>query len=230
MIKLIHGDCLEKTTNLINDDVKIDVIVTDPPYEISNSGGGMMADPGRKFIRQIDSMGMCKSNFDVYHFLDSCIKLFFSKSHFCGIFFCSMLQIKDYLCWAEGNKLKTGIGVWHKTNPPPLCNNKYLNDLEYWIYIKGPKSRIKGTYKTKSLFYQSPVNKKDKKLYQHPTVKPLPLIEKFIINHSDESGTVLDPFMGSGTTGVACKNLNRNFIGIELDEKYFKIAKERIGI
>jgi len=64
----------------------------------------------------------------------------------------------------------------------------------------------------------------------HPTQKPVALCEYFIKTYTNEGETVLDNCMGSGTTGVACKNLNRNFIGIELDEEYFKIAKERIGV
>ena len=63
----------------------------------------------------------------------------------------------------------------------------------------------------------------------HQNQKPVDLIERCIESHSNKGDLVLDPFMGSGSTGVACKNLNRNFIGVELDEKYFEIAKERIG-
>ena len=66
------------------------------------------------------------------------------------------------------------------------------------------------------------------KLKQHPTPKPIDLIEKYIILSTKENDIVLDLFMGSGTTGVACVNTNRNFIGIELDQRYFEIAKERI--
>ena len=62
----------------------------------------------------------------------------------------------------------------------------------------------------------------------HPTQKPVALMEYLIKTYTDEGDTILDPFMGSGTTGVACKNLNRRFIGIELDEQYFKVAQERI--
>ncbi len=62
----------------------------------------------------------------------------------------------------------------------------------------------------------------------HPTQKPVALMEWIIKNYSKDGDTILDPFMGSGTTGVACKNLNRKFIGIELDKNYFNIAKERI--
>ncbi|MFG6542645.1 DNA-methyltransferase [Sulfitobacter sp. M22298] len=64
--------------------------------------------------------------------------------------------------------------------------------------------------------------------FPHPSPKPIALIEWLVENSADEGATILDPFMGSGTTGVACKNLNRNFIGIELDKDYFEIAKQRI--
>lgn len=63
----------------------------------------------------------------------------------------------------------------------------------------------------------------------HPTQKPVALCEYLIRTYTNENDTVLDNCMGSGTTGVACKNLNRNFIGIEIGENYFNIAKERIG-
>ena len=64
----------------------------------------------------------------------------------------------------------------------------------------------------------------------HPTQKPVDLLEYLISKFSDKNETVLDPFMGSGSTGVAAKNLNRSFIGIELDEEYFKIASDRINL
>ena len=223
---LVQGDCIERMKEI--EVGSIDMVLTDPPYEISNSGGGMMDRDNREFIRNIDKMGMCKSNFDVSGFLGACLDLFDHKQKFCGVFFCSMKQVSSYINWAESNKLQVGLGVWHKSNPAPLCNYKYLNDVEYWIYIKGNKSKILGNYHSKSMVYSSQINKKDKKLYGHPTIKPVEILEKFLTNHSVEDATILDPFMGSGSTGVACKNLNRKFIGIELDETYFNIAKDRI--
>jgi site-specific DNA-methyltransferase (adenine-specific) len=76
-------------------------------------------------------------------------------------------------------------------------------------------------------FYETP----NKTIYgktEHPTEKPLNLIEHLVEIHSNEDDCVLDCFMGSGTTGVACHQTNRNFIGIELEPKYYEIAKERI--
>jgi site-specific DNA-methyltransferase (adenine-specific) len=78
----------------------------------------------------------------------------------------------------------------------------------------------------KSIIQFSNANNKDK---MHPTQKPVEMIEYLIKTYTNEGNTILDPTMGSGTTGVACKKLNRNFIGIEKDKKYFEIAKERIS-
>ena len=224
--ELIQGDCLEKMKGI--ESGSIDMVLTDPPYELSKSkGGGMMGKGGRKFIEEVGALGMIEG-ITTSIFLDLCLSLFDKKQKFCGVFTCSTKQVIEYISWAKENSLKYNIGVWHKKNPVPLCNCKYLNDIEYWIYIKGNKSKILGNYHSKSMVYTSNVNKKDKLEFGHPTCKPVQLMEKFIINHSKEGFTVLDPFMGSGTTGVACKNLNRNFIGIELDTEYFKIAEKRI--
>jgi DNA modification methylase len=72
------------------------------------------------------------------------------------------------------------------------------------------------------------LNQKDKKLYRHPTCKPVDILKNFIVNSTNENDSVLDPFMGSGSTGEACLLTNRKFIGIELEEKYFNISKERL--
>lgn len=226
MINLMQGDCFERMKEIPSSSV--DMILTDPPYELSKSkGGGMMGKGGRKFMEEVNKADMV-NGIDTELFLNACLSVFSNKQFFCGVFTCSNKQLIEYISWAESNKLQYGVGVWNKTNPAPLCNYKYLGDVEYWIYIKGNKSKILGSYKTKSMVYTSKINKSDKEKFNHPTCKPVELMEKFIINHSLDGQTVADPFMGSGSTGVAAKNLNRNFIGIELDEGYFNIAKERI--
>lgn len=80
----------------------------------------------------------------------------------------------------------------------------------------------------KQSYYVTPLNQKDKKQYGHPTIKPIKILQNLIVNSTAENGVVLDCFMGSGSTGVACVNTNRRFIGIELDEGYFNTAKKRI--
>jgi site-specific DNA-methyltransferase (adenine-specific) len=232
MIKLMQGDCLERMKEI--EIGSVDMILTDPPYEMflqksmKRLKSGMLRGDERKFQEQLKDGGLT-AGFNIEAFLTQCLGFFRNKQEFCGVFTCSTKQIVSYLSWAESNKLQYNIGVWHKTNPAPLCNHKYLNDVEYWIYIKGSKAKILGNYHTKSMVYTSQINKKDKVEFGHPTCKPVELMGKFITNHSIEGQTILDPFMGSGSTGVAAKNLNRSFIGIELDEKYFETAKQRIN-
>ena len=219
------GDCLERMKEI--PDGSVDMVLTDPPYILSTSkGGGMMGKDGRTFMQDMDTA--LKTGIDIGSYLKSLIRLFKNKEAFCGVFFCSNKQLVDYLQFAEECTYKYGVGVWHKSNPAPLCNFKYLNDVEYWIYIKGKNSKIGGTYASKSMVHYSQRNTKESKEFNHPTVKPQNILEKFLINHTSEGGVVLDTFMGSGSTGVACKNLNRKFLGIEMDYTYFNIAKERI--
>ncbi len=227
MINLMLGDCLERMKEI--PDGSVDMILTDPPYELSKSkGGGMMGKGGRKFMEQVNKADMV-DGINTALFLNACLDLFNAKQKFCGVFTCSNKQLIEYISWAEANKLQYGVGVWNKTNPAPLCNHKYLGDVEYWVYIKGNKSKILGSYASKSMVYTSKINKADKDKFNHPTCKPVEFMEKFLINHTIEGAVVLDPFMGSGSTGVAAKNLNRKFIGIELSTEYFEIAKERIN-
>ena len=115
----------------------------------------------------------------------------------------------------------------------------------YPIMIDRPKNKIQKSYEASRTEIMGGVSKKKVKVYDtwypktllkfkterglHPTQKPVKLMEYLIKTYTNEGDTVLDNVMGSGTTGVACKNLNRNFIGMELDEEYFKIATERIN-
>lgn len=115
------------------------------------------------------------------------------------------------------------IIIWKKNNATP--NKYYLNSYEMILMMRKGKARNINNMGTKNLL-EIPNILGGKKT--HPTEKPVELNEIFISNSSDEGETVLDPFMGTGSCGVACKNLARNFIGIEIDEKYFNIAKERL--
>ena len=122
------------------------------------------------------------------------------------------------------------ILTWNKTNPTPATNGTYLPDIEYCLVFKEPGSpKYNDGYELKSKWYISALNVSDKQLYKHPTIKPLDLVKRHIQHSTNEGDVVLDCFMGSGTTGVACKELNRDFIGIELDKEYYEIAKNRIN-
>lgn len=142
---------------------------------------------------------------------------------------CSKAQLRQLFDFFDDRGCNLDLLTWHKTNPIPTCNGTYLSDTEYLVFAREGGVKLYGSYETKMKYYVTPINVDDKKLWQHPTIKPLKIIENLIINSSKENDVVLDCFMGSGTTGVACKELNRDFIGIELNPKYFEIARRRIG-
>lgn len=96
------------------------------------------------------------------------------------------------------------------------------------MYFKGANVCDPKSYEDARTVFRSPTNINDKNAYHHPTCKPLRIIETLIRNSSKENDVVLDCFLGSGTTAIACKNLNRNYIGIEINPKWYKIAKNRL--
>lgn len=132
--------------------------------------------------------------------------------------------------FVEEKQCRSNILCWCKTNPTPSTNNSWLPDVEYCLVFKGDNApAYNDGYQLKSKWYVSAANKKDKDLWGHPTIKPLELVKRHIEHSTNPGDTVLDCFMGSGTTGVACKMLNRNFIGMEIDKHYFEIAEARIN-
>ena len=132
----------------------------------------------------------------------------------------------------ESNIRTRTIYVWHKTNPTPQFRKvNYLSACEFaYIGSKGNGSwTFNFGYQTEMHnFYETP-NASIYGVTEHPTEKPVSLFKHFIEVHSNKGDVVLDPFMGSGTTGVACKATERKFIGFEKDEKYFEMAKKRIN-
>lgn len=121
------------------------------------------------------------------------------------------------------------ILVWCKTNPTPFANDNFLPDIEYCLVFREKgKTKLNDGYKLKSKWWLSATNVEDKKNYEHATIKPLELVERHIKLSTKENDIVLDPFLGSGTTALAAKHLGRQYIGFEINEKYFKIATDRL--
>jgi DNA modification methylase len=112
----------------------------------------------------------------------------------------------------------TNYKIHNSTSDQTSLKNVEYSAKKYSANLKNPSSVLK---------FNS-LRPNSKEFVKHPTQKPVALIEYLIKTYTNEGDTVLDSCMGSGTTGVACKNLDRDFIGIELDKKYFKIAKQRI--
>lgn len=142
---------------------------------------------------------------------------------------CSKAQLRQLLNFFGDLGCNLDLLTWHKTNPIPTCNNTYLSDTEYCVFAREGGVKLYGSVETKKKYYVTGINTADKELYKHPTIKPLNIIKNLIINSSKENDIVLDCFMGSGTTCVAAKELNRQYIGIELDPIFYKIAKDRLN-
>ena len=140
--------------------------------------------------------------------------------------FCNDSQIASYGKWAEDNNFHFSVLVWRK--PLSIINsNRFSQNVEFICRIYEFGTGL--NYVKDKNFYDRVHNDKPIRTNKlHPTEKPISLLEKFILLSSKENDTVLDCFMGSGSTGVACINTNRNFIGIEKDDKYFEIARDRI--
>lgn len=220
MIQLMHGDCLELMKNIPNK--SIDLVVTDPPYKIETSGAGIYKQADKQYVKELNGM---KDGFDE-KVLDELCRVMKKINIY---FFCSQKQIIPLLDYfVKKRKCNWNLLCWHKTNPVPACGNKYLTDTEFILFFREKGVKIYGEFNTKFTYYVTPLNQKDKKKYGHPTIKPLELVRNLVVNSSQEGETVLDCFMGSGTTGIACKDTNRNFIGIEVCEEYIQIAEKRI--
>ena len=216
--KIILGNCYE----LIRDipDNSIDLVIIDPPYLFDNFGGGCFGNERKKSRQELAEI---RNGFD-YSIIAE-LKRVLKKTNI--YIFCSKAQLGDYFEIFKDKNID--LLVWHKTNPIPAIANNYLSDLEYCFFARDKGVEIHCTYETSSKLYESPMNKKDQEKYQHPTIKPYKLIEKLIINSSNKGDLVLDCFSGSGTTCVAAKQLQRNFIGFEIKEEYYKNSIKRLN-
>ena len=220
-IDLRHGDCLEVLKNI--PDGSVDLVVTDPPYEIQTSGAGLYKQADKQYVKELCGM---KDGFSPA-VLDELCRVMKKINIY---IFCSQKQIIPLLeYFVNGKGCNWNILSWHKSNPVPACGNKYLTDTEFILFFREKGVKVHGSFDTKRTYYVTPLNQKDKKLYGHPTCKPEHIVRNLIVNSSQPGDVVLDPFMGSGTTGAVAVSEDRKFIGIELDETYFKTAQDRIN-
>ena len=241
-IQIFNGDCLEVMDNLIQQGIKIDAIITDIPYGTTRCKWDSVIpfEEMWKRIKEIRkpttpivlfgsepfSSSLRLSNIKEYKY-----DWKWEKTQATGFFNAKkqpMRCIEDICVFYQKqclyNPQKT---EGHK---PVNSYTKYLSTVNKTeVYGKCTKE-LSGGGNTDRFPRQLLTYSSDKQTcYLHPTQKPLELMEYLVKTYSNENDLVLDFTMGSGTTGVACKKLNRNFIGIELDENYFKIAKERIN-
>ena len=227
-IKLYLGDSNKLIKNI--PDNSIDLVIIDPPYLLNITGGKKGTTKLAKNLKSLENELTTSNLVNGYDLsiLNDLVRIMNKINIY---IWCNIAQIKSYLDFFIG-KLDCSyeILIWNKTNAMPLFNNKYLSDKEYCLYFRKRGYCNPPTYDSGKTVFYLPTNQKDKKLYHHPTIKPLSIIEKLVINSSRENETILDCYMGSGTTGVAVVNAggNRKFIGMEISEEYFNIAKNRI--
>jgi DNA modification methylase len=200
MIDLILGDCLVEMKKI--PDKSIDLVLTDPPYGIgADKGVGGGIQKGRKY----------EGNWDIRpkpEYFNEMLRISKQAIIFGGQCFTDLLPQNNH--WI----------VWDKTGEIKF-NNPYSGAELAWTNI------IKNTVK-KYVVIQAGFIAQEKDRW-HPTQKPRALFEAILRDYSIDDNLICDPFMGSGTTGVACKELGRNFIGIEIEPKYFAIAERRIS-
>ena len=221
MIKLINGEAVEEMKKL--KDNSIDFVLIDPPYKLENHGGGKNGFKDRKLVKDLH-IDFISKGFDFESVFFEIERL---QPTLNAIIFCSNKQVSEIMSYWERKKKSVTLLVWQKTNPTPLSNGKYISDLEFMVFVRGKKAIYNSIgYKEqlKTFTYPAPSSKKR----IHPTEKPQEILERLIKIHSNEESAVLDCFGGSFSTGLACLRLNRNFVGIEMDTNYFKIAEQRI--
>ena len=237
--KIYNTNCLEGM-KVIPDD-SIDMVFTDPPYNISTTNEHRDKNkPNSPIMRQNKALNYDFGDWDNMErkeFLD------FTKDWLieaCRVLkqdgaILSFFNKEDisYLGWEAkslGVRTRT-IFTWHKTNPVPSFRKvNYLSSCEYiWIGSKGDfKTFNFKQQKNMHNFFETP-NKSSYGVTDHPTEKPLALIKHLVEIHTQEGDTVLDPFMGSGTTAIACIDTGRKYIGFELDENHYNTSLQRIN-
>ena len=213
MIKLLQGDCMKLMNNIPNE--SIDLVLTDIPYNVVNR-----EDNG---LRKLDKENADILTFDLINFLEQ----LYDKAKSTIIIFCGKEQVSIIHSYFN-DKQKKGKGtvrqlIWEKSNPSPMNGQHiYLSGVENAIWFK----KRGGTFNAhcKNTVFKYPIGRS--KL--HPTEKNHLLLQELILDNSNENDLILDPCMGSGSTGVVALQNNRNFLGIELNQNYFEIAKNRL--
>lgn len=224
MIDLYNSDCLKKLNEL--EEESIDLIVTDPPYRISSRGN--FGSTGGMLKKDLSMKGKIFENNDIL------------PSDYANLFY-RVLKNNTH-CYVMTNHINlqdmlnsfTDVGfhfikslIWDKHNK--IMGRFYMSQFEYILFFRKGGERPINNCGTSDILCVP-----NKKLQDangnnlHDTEKPVELMKILIENSTNKGEVVLDPFMGIGSTALACKQLDRDFIGIEIDEKYFNITKDRI--
>jgi site-specific DNA-methyltransferase (adenine-specific) len=231
---IANGDCIDLFADIQT--CSVDFILTDPPYNL----GAFMHKRNTNLVKMRENhfaySGWDDLPYDIWS--NKMEDFFFQASRTVKkrgalLIFMSLMKVESIIRMAAKHKFyyKT-TGIWHKTNPMPRnMNLHFVNSTEAWIYFI--KDDTTGTFNNEGkvihdFFETSLTTGKEKKHGKHPTQKPVKLLSQFVKPLTNEGELVLDPFMGSGSSGVASILHNRRFIGFELNERYYSISKNRL--
>jgi DNA modification methylase len=229
---LYNSDAYEIIDTLYSKQIKVDHIITDPPYNISQENNFNTMNNPRTGV---DFGDWDRGKFNLYSWIPLYAKLLNANGSM--IIFCSYRYISylvDTLESESTGMIVKDIIVWQKSNPMPRnINRRYVQDMEFAIWAV--KKNAKWVFNKpldkpylRSVFTTSLVSGSER--LGHPTQKSLKLMQEIINIHTNDNQIILDPFMGSGTTGEAALRLGRRFIGIELNEKYFNLSTKRLNL
>lgn len=234
MINLLHGDCLELMKNIA--DGSIDAIICDLPYGTTQNKWDSILPLDKlwnEYKRVLKDSG--------------CVVLFGNQPFTTDLIYSNKKWFKYEIIWDKGRAsghlnakimpLRKHDNILIFAKKKTTYNPQFTNGDAYTRTSKSETCRgnygkhedstiVNDGYRYPTTIFYEPIGRQQNKT--HPTEKPIGLLEMLVKTYTNEGDMVLDNTMGSGTTGVACVNTNRNFIGIEMDDKYFDIAKNRI--
>lgn len=224
MIQVYNTDAIEWLKTLDNDSV--DLIVSDPPYRVTQHGHSGLGGIFKTKVgedKKLNGKLFEHNEVDVNDYAGELYRVLKPDSH-CYIM-TNDRNLQNFL------NVFTNIGfnfckllIWDKQNK--ITNQYYMNQVEYILFMYKGRNKQINNCGTSNLIS---VNNVKNKTHNHPTEKPVELMEILIKNSTNEGDLVLDPFVGVGATPVACQNLKRNFIGCELDKVYYDTTMERLN-
>lgn len=228
MAMMFFGDAKEEILKL--SDHSVDLVHIDVPYDChALAGGEKLTGVGAKLGQTKElTENNITNGYDMEFFCEQFRRI--CRNGLNVQIWVSKKQIMPHLnLYVNKYGYNYNILCLHKSNPLPTYNKKYLTDTEWCLNFFTPGKVDPKTYEDAFTYYTTTLYHPEKKEWKHPTIKPLEFVEKMIRNSTKPGDVVLDCFMGSGTTGVACVKNNRDFYGIEINKEWFDIAQKRIS-
>lgn len=224
MIQVYNTDAIEWLKTLENDSV--DLIVSDPPYRVAQHGksglsGIFKTKTGED--KKLNGKLFVHNEVNVNDYAGELYRVLKPDNH-CYIM-TNDVNLQNFInVFTNVGFHFTKLLIWDKQNK--ITNQYYMNQVEYILFMSKGKTKQINYCGTSNLLS---VNNIKNKTHNHPTEKPVELMEILIKNSTNEGDLVLDPFVGVGATPVACQNLKRNFIGCELDKVYYDTTMSRLN-